>query len=101
MSPMVVEMAQFKAKSGVTDAQLLAASQKAQEGFLSKCTGFLGREILKAKDGSWLDVVHFESLEDAQAAAQQFSEHPSTKAFEQLIDPETAQMRHFEVAVRY
>lgn len=98
---MVVETSQFKTKTGVSDAQLLAASQEAHDGFLSKCKGFVSRELLKADDGTWLDIVHFETMEDAQAAMQSFLGQPSTKAFEEAIDPATAQMRHFEVAKKY
>ena len=95
---MVVETAQFNTKSGVSDTELLAASQQAHDGYLSKCKGFVSRELLKAEDGTWVDLVHFETREDAQAAAKHFPGHPATRAFEDAIDPATATMSHFEVA---
>lgn len=98
---MVVETSQFKTKPGVSDTQFLAASQEAHDGFLSKCKGFVSRELLKSDDGTWFDIVHFETMEDAQAAMQDFLGQSSTNAFEEAIDPATAQMRHFEVAKKY
>jgi hypothetical protein len=65
------------------------------------CKGCVSRELLKADDGTWFDIVHFETMADAQSAMQNFLGHPSTKAFEEAIDPSTAQMRHFEVARKY
>ena len=98
---MIVETAQFAVKAGVTDAQLLAASREAHDGYLSRCRGFVGRELLKSDDGTWLDIVRFETMADAQAAFAGFVGNPSTQAFEGVIDPATAQMRHFEVAAAY
>jgi hypothetical protein len=98
---MIVETSQFRAKPGVSDAQLLAASQLAYEGFLSRCKGLVGRELLKADDGTWFDIVRFETMTDATAAMEGFLGRSSTKAFEDAIDPATVQMRHFEVVRKY
>lgn len=98
---MVVETARFKTKPGVSDKQLLAASKVAYDGYLSKCKGFVSRELLKTSNGTWLDIVHFESMEDAQVAAENFAGNPSAKAFEEAIDPATAKMSHYEVAKKY
>ena len=98
---MVTETSQFKTKQGISEDAFLNASQKAQDEFLSKCEGFISRELLKSEDGTWMDIVHFKTMEDAQEAMQKFVGHPSTKAFEEAIDPATAQMRHFEVAMKY
>lgn len=63
--------------------------------------GFVSRELLKMDDGTWLDIVHFENMEDAEAAAEGFLVYPSAKAFEEAIDTETAQMSHYRVAKKY
>jgi len=47
---LVVEIAQFKSKSGIADSDLLDASQEAQDGFLVQQKGFVSRELLKSND---------------------------------------------------
>lgn len=98
---MVVELAQFKAKDGISDAEVLTASQEAHEGFLAKQKGYVTRELLKSKDGEWVDIVHWETMEDAQAAMNAFMGHPSTKKFAEVIDPASIKMMHLEVVKKY
>src|SRR3989338_92445 len=98
---MIVETAKFKLKKGVTDSQFLAASQKAFDGFLSKSKGFVSRELVKSEDGTWMDIVHFETEKDAQEVFDNFSKNPSAKDFEAAIDPATASMGRFEVVKKY
>ena len=66
----VVEWAPFKLKEGVSDAELKQVSEQLQERFLTKQNGFVRRELLKKADGSWVDVVYWETKEDAEAAIQ-------------------------------
>lgn len=98
---MVVETAQFKTKPGVSDREFLAASKVTHDKYLSKCKGFVSRELLKTEDGTWLDVVHFETMKDAEASAKGFLGNPETKAFEDAIDPASASMNHFTVIEGY
>lgn len=98
---MVVELAQFKTKHGVSDAEVLTASQEAHDGFLAKQKGYVSREFLKSGDGEWVDIVHWESIEDAQAAMNAFMGHPSTKEFGEVIDPSSIKMMHLKVVKKY
>lgn len=98
---MIVELAQFKTKSGISDTEVLAASHEAQEGFLAKCKGFVSRELLKSDDGEWVDILHWKTMEDAQKAMQDMMASPSTKKFNEVIDPSSIKMMHLEVAKKY
>ncbi len=98
---MVIELVQFKAKSGVSDIEVLAASQEAHDGFLAKQRGYVSRELLKSSEGAWVDIVHWETMEDAQAAMDSFMGHPSTKKFGEVIDPSSIKMMHLKVAKKY
>ncbi len=98
---MVIELAQFKAKSGVSDGEILAASQEAHDGFLAKQKGYVSRELLKSSEGEWVDIVHWETMEDAQAAMNSFMDHPSTKKFGEVIDPSSIKMMHLELVKKY
>ncbi len=94
---MIVELAQFKAKSGASDDDVLVASQEAHDGFLAKQKGYVGRELLKSSEGEWVDIIHWETMEDAQAAMNSFMDHPSTKKFGEVIDSSSIKMMHLEV----
>ncbi len=98
---MIVELAQFKTKSGVSDAEVLAASQDANDGFLAKQKGYISRELLKSGDGEWIDIVRWETMEDAQKAMQDFMGNPSTKRFGETIDPSSIKMMHLEMVKKY
>lgn len=94
-------MAQFKMKVGVSEDEVLAASQEAQDGFLAKQKGYVSRELLKSSEGEWVDIVHWETMEDAQTAMNSFMGHPSTKKFGEVIDPSSIKMMHLEVVKKY
>lgn len=98
---MVIELAQFKAKPGVSDNEVLIASQEAHDGFLAKQKGYVSRELSKSSEGEWVDIVHWETMGDAQAAMNLFMGHPSTKKFGEVIEPASIKMIHLEVAKKY
>ena len=64
----IVEMAPFNINQGVSEAELLKASEILQTEFLGKQKGFIKRELLHEGERSYIDIVHWASKEDAQAA---------------------------------
>jgi hypothetical protein len=72
----VIEWAPFRARPGVTDEQLLEASRALQEGFLAKQRGFVRRDLLRGKDGAWVDVVYWADHAAVDAAMKAVSESP-------------------------
>ena len=52
MTQTIVEMAKFKTRTGVTEADLLAASAAFQESFLDQQPGFVRRELLRVGRGT-------------------------------------------------
>ncbi|MFH5821466.1 antibiotic biosynthesis monooxygenase family protein [Georgenia sp. AZ-5] len=95
---MIVEVSQFRLVPGADEDAFLAAAEETQTGFLATQPGFVGRELLRGPDGSWLDIVRFESADAAHAAFAAFVGHPSTSAFEAMLDPEAVSMTHWAVA---
>ncbi len=61
----VVEWAPFRLKAGVTEQDLLVASEGLQEDFLARQPGFVRRELLRAGDGWWVDLVYWADAESA------------------------------------
>ena len=64
----VIEWAPFRLRAGVTEPELLAASEAIQREFLSRQAGFLHRELARGADGLWADIVHWANGAAAEAA---------------------------------
>lgn len=66
----VIEWAPFTLKDGISEKTLLQASNAVQKAFLEKQRGYIRRELFKGEDKQWVDLVYWESNEDAQRAIQ-------------------------------
>ncbi len=95
---MIVEIAQFKLTEGVHEEDFLQEAEAVQKNFLEKQKGYVDRELLKNQDGQWVDILHWNSMEEAQKAAQVMMQDPATQGFIQKIDPSSIKMLHLEQA---
>lgn len=91
----IVEWAEFKTAAGVSDVQVLEASDAVQKEFLNAQKGFIRRELLKGKDGQWSDLIYWQSKAAADEAAKKV-EHSSACAgyFKCMANPD-AGVLHF------
>lgn len=67
---MYVQLAPIRLKDGVDEKTLQQASRAFQLDFVSKQKGISRRMLLKSKDGSYADLVFFETREDAERVAR-------------------------------
>jgi len=74
----------FKLKDGVSSEDLLAASDEIQEKYLSKCKGFMTRQLMRMGD-LWTDWVIWETIADANNAMEQSMANESAKKFTSLV----------------
>ena len=74
----------FKLKDDVSSEDFLAASDEIQEKYLSKCKGFISRQLMMI-DGVWTDWVIWETMADANIAMEQSMADESAKKFTSLI----------------
>ena len=74
----------FKLKDGVCIDGFLAASDKIQENYLSKCKGFINRQLMII-DGVWTDWLIWETLLDAQNSMIKSAENESAKEFTSMV----------------
>lgn len=81
----IVEWAPFHVAPGVTEEKLLEASHHLQEVFLAQQSGFLRRDLLKGKDGSWVDVVYWADRAAAEGAMKAAAESPVCHSYFQLM----------------
>ncbi len=96
MTKVVIEIAQFKLVNDVADQDFLREAEHVQHAFLEKQPGYTDRELLKDEEGQWVDVLHWKTTAQAQAAAQAMLQEPACQGFITLIDPQSVKMLHFE-----
>jgi hypothetical protein len=59
--------------------------------------GFLSRTVSQAESGEWLDILSWESIEAAKAAAVVFQTDPAGKRFSDYLDVEHIQVFYTDV----
>jgi len=74
----------FKLKDGVDTSEFLTASDEAQENYLSKCKGFISRQLMII-DGVWTDWMIWETLPDAESSMKKSEENDSVKKFTAFV----------------
>ena len=89
----VVEVVLVRARPGVTDEQILEASDALQQE-LARFQGYISRRVLKSEDGQWLDIVDWTSLDDALRAAEAIMQRPIADEYLSLVETESLRMLH-------
>ena len=74
----------FKLGDGVTAEDFLAASDQIQENYISRCKGFISRQIMLI-EGVWTDWVIWETMADAENAMHRSMENDYAGKFFSLI----------------
>ncbi|WP_413203845.1 hypothetical protein [Rhodospirillum sp. A1_3_36] len=80
-----VEIARFHLKSGVTEADMVAAHDTMVRESLSSWSGWRGHEMLALGEGHYLMLCRAESLERAREICQAWIGDPACEAFLALI----------------
>ncbi len=90
----VVEVILYKAKVGVAEHQLTRAAL-AITPVLQEMAGFISRDFGVAKDGSYMDVLCWQDMPSAKAAAAKVTNIPLCGEFFDLVDQEQMQFNYF------
>ncbi len=88
----VLELVVFGLNDGVSREQFLATNDSVSD-WARHQPGFISRELVEAED-RWIDVVWWESLEQAKAAADAAMTSESCAPMFGLIDTESTLMIH-------
>jgi len=91
----VIEIVTLKLKDGVTATQFLPIDQEIQTKYISKRPGFISRESAPGADHTWLVIVHWRSVADADASMKSFSTAPASAQFMSMIVPESMVMTRY------
>jgi hypothetical protein len=103
---LIVEWAPFQLAEGIDEATLIKISAAVQTDFLSKQSGFVKRDLLKGKDNQWVDILYWNSREEAEQAFKNAEKSPAClKYFSLMIGPDpddpSAGVSHFEQIMTY
>ena len=97
MKKLIIEITQFKLVEGVSEEAFLQDAENVQKGFLEKQAGYAGtRQLLKGNEGEWVDIVYWESLENAQKAQEAAMGSETCMPMFHKIDPNSIKMLHLE-----
>lgn len=101
----IVEIAAMRIKSDVTEADLLTASNAFQRDFLVGRRGFVRRELCRLDARNFIDLVHWNSREAADAVMQEMMTSPVCLAYLALMefDPAAADdsVKHYTSLATY
>ncbi|MGH2626947.1 MAG: hypothetical protein ACRDHY_09895 [Anaerolineales bacterium] len=106
MTPGVIEWAPFRLADGVSEDRLLAASRELQDAFLARQLGFVRRELLRGKDGEWVDLVEWTDRPSAEAVTKAAAASPACLSYFRLmvggseVDPANG-VSHFDRVAAY
>lgn len=80
-----IELVTFKTRAGVTPNQVLSASDDVNQ-FLKSQLGFVSRHLGQTEDGTWHDILFWESQDHVMAAMEKVASSSSCATFFGLID---------------
>lgn len=89
----VMEIVSFRLNPGITEAAFLAAAQ-GTAAMVASQPGFVRRALMQDAAGQWTDLVTWQSLPAAHAAAAAVMADPAFAPFAAAIDMGSLTMRH-------
>ena len=92
---MIIEIATFKLKEGVSVADFQPLDKAVEEQHVSKQPGFISRESAATADGEWVAIVHWRSVADVDASMASFADAPATAQFMANLDVSTMAMKRY------
>jgi len=90
MTKPITILAPIKLAKGITESDLLAASDKFQKEFAGRQPGLIRRELIRKGNGEYLDIVQFRSMVDAEAIIEKEKNSAACHAFFAIMDMGTA-----------
>lgn len=95
----VMELVTFKLNAPFTPAAFVQASEQVNLWVRTQ-HGFQSRTLSCSEDGTWFDVVFWDSAQSAHAAAAKVMTELAQSDFMRMIDGSSVQMQHPQVFSR-
>lgn len=93
----ILELASFKLKEGVNEAEFLNASEKFQKVFVEKQEGYVSRKLVCSNDGTWCDVVTWNTEENAHAVNKAMNENEIAQQYCSFMDFNSVEVKHLYI----
>ncbi|MEV8320523.1 antibiotic biosynthesis monooxygenase [Streptomyces sp. NPDC059900] len=84
-----VETVRFKLTPGFDAAAFADLDRSVENDYMAKQPGFVSREVTRSDDGEYLVIVHWATVQDADATMQGFFGASQTQDFLAAIDKTT------------
>ncbi len=88
----------FNLNDGISKTEFIEAAEAVKK-FLSDCSGFVSRRLSCAADGTWIDQVEWQTMEDAKRAAAAIGKADSAQPFISHIDGQSVKLTHSELEI--
>lgn len=88
-----IELCIFKLAPGADAAEFEASNKEVNE-WVNQQPGFMFRCLSQKEDGTWMDIVHWDSMVSAQQAGDAFIKELGGSQFMKLIDQDSVSMNH-------
>ena len=95
MNNLIIEIATFNLKNGVSPAEFLPLDKAVAEQHVSQQPGFISRQSAAGDNGEWLVIVHWDSVENAEASMASFGNAPAAAEFMANMDASTMSMTRY------
>ena len=92
----VIEMVLFNVKEGI-EIELAQKELSKVNDFLTEQDGFISRKLSLSDDGQFLDIVFWEDMNTAMAAANKIMQSPDAMKSFSIIDQKTMLFKHFAI----
>jgi hypothetical protein len=91
----VIEVQTFRLIAGADEEEFRVADERLQTEFYYDQPGLIRRTTGRSADGLFVALVHWDSSDEAEAAAVSLVSAPSWVAIAPLIDPSTQGIQRF------
>jgi len=91
----VIEVVTLTIKDGISVEHFSALDKAVEREHVARQPGFISRESAPGENATWLVIVHWASVADADASMASFASAPSTAAFMAAIQPDTMAMTRY------
>ncbi len=93
----VLEIVIYKTKDGVNDFDFIKMGVEIEENFIKKQKGFIKRTFAKSENGDWVEVIYWETMEDATKASEAAMKSPVCMPMFGMLDDASVKMHHFDI----
>jgi hypothetical protein len=77
----IVEWSEFKLATGVSEDTMLRAADSVHDNFLRKQPGFVRWELLRGKDGKWVNLLYWKNQASVDQAMPKVEKSPACSAY--------------------